>query len=78
MKRTGSPAVLAILAIVFALTSVSEATTTCTFTTSGFTNTLDADCTTDETILVPNGFTLDGAGHTITAQDPSGGHFWVP
>jgi len=27
---------------------------------------------TDATILVPNGFTLDGANHTITAMDPAG------
>ena len=47
----------------------------CSFTTSGTTMTLDADCTTDTTILVPHGFTLNGAGHTITAIDPSGGHF---
>ena len=32
--------------------------------------TLNGDCTTDATILVPNGFTLDGAGNTITAVDP--------
>jgi hypothetical protein len=36
---------------------------------------LSADCTTDATILIPNGFTLDGAGHTITAFDPHDGHF---
>lgn len=52
--------------------------TTCTFTTVGTTMTLDGDCTTDATILVPNGFTLDGAGHTITAVDPAGGHFLGP
>lgn len=38
------------------------AVTDCTFTTVGTTITLDADCTTDATILIPNGFTLDGAG----------------
>ncbi len=37
--------------------------------------TLLADCTTDGTILIPNGYTLDGKKHTITAVDPSGGHF---
>ena len=37
--------------------------------------TLLADCETDHTILVPNGFTLDGAGNMITAVDPAGGHF---
>jgi hypothetical protein len=47
----------------------------CTFTTSGKTMTLNGDCTTDASIIVPNGFTLDGTGHTITAVDPMGGHF---
>ena len=47
----------------------------CAFDVSGTTWTLLADCTTDETILVPQGFTLDGAGHTITAVDPAGSHF---
>ncbi|MBC7631437.1 right-handed parallel beta-helix repeat-containing protein [Aeromicrobium sp.] len=54
----------------------STATTTaCGFSTSGTTMTLLANCTTDHTILVPDGFTLEGAGHTITAIDPTGGHF---
>ena len=47
----------------------------CTFTVSGTTMTLVADCQTSETIFVPDGFTLDGDGHTITAVDPSDGHF---
>ena len=51
------------------------AATDCTFTTSGTTMYLDADCTTDETIFIPDGFTLDGQGHTITAEDPPAGHF---
>ncbi len=51
------------------------ATTDCTFTTSGTTMKLDGDCTTDDTIIIPDGFTLDGRGHTITAVDPAGGHF---
>lgn len=36
---------------------------------------LDADCTTDTTIVIPDGFTLDGRNKTITAIDPVGGHF---
>jgi parallel beta-helix repeat protein len=36
---------------------------------------LDADCTTDETIFIPDGFTLHGDGHTITGIDPPAGHF---
>jgi copper-binding protein NosD len=51
------------------------AATNCTFTTSGSTQRLNADCTTDATIFIPNGFTLDGAGHTITAVDPPGDHW---
>ena len=47
----------------------------CTFTTVKKTMTLTGNCTTAVSISVPNGFTLDGAGFTITAADPSGGHF---
>jgi len=47
----------------------------CTFTTVGTTMTLNGDCVTDTTIFVPNGFTLDGDGYSITAIDPTGGHF---
>ncbi len=67
-----------VLAVVIAVPlglPTASATTTCTFTTSGTTMTLNGDCMTDATIFVPDGFTLDGAGHTITAVDPPGGHF---
>lgn len=47
----------------------------CAFDVTGSTWTLRADCTTDKTILVPQGVTLDGDEHTITAVDPDGGHF---
>jgi hypothetical protein len=47
----------------------------CGFSPQDTTMELDADCTTDHTIIVPEGFTLDGAGHTITAVDPDSGHF---
>ena len=59
-------------------TSPAQAAADCTFTTVGTTMFLDADCTTDATIGVPNGFTLDGRGHSITAVDPSLGHFVGP
>lgn len=75
MKRSVVPGTLAILAGILILASTSVAATNCTFTTVGFTMTQNGDCTTDATIPVPNGFTLDGAGHTITAEDPVGGHF---
>ena len=51
------------------------ASTTCTFNIGSNSMKLNANCTTDQTILIPNGFTLDGQGRTITAVDPPGGHF---
>jgi len=36
---------------------------------------LSSDLTVTETYLIPDGYTLDGHGHTITAVDPVGGHF---
>ena len=39
------------------------------------TRTLLSDCDTSRTILVPDGWTLDGAGHSITAKDPADGQF---
>ena len=68
-------ALVLMLGLMSVLGGVARATTTCTFTTSGTTMTLDADCTTDATILVPDGFTLNGAGRTITAEDPPLDHF---
>lgn len=49
----------------------------CTFTDDARhkVRTLAADCSTSATITVPNGWTLGGGGHTITAYDPAGGHF---
>ena len=47
----------------------------CLFSTTGSTIRLLNDCTTDQTILVPNGTTLDGNSHSITAVDSVGGHF---
>lgn len=66
-------AVMCLLATMFV--ARMEGTTTCVFNTVGTTMTLTGSCTTDATIFVPNGFTLDGAGFTITAIDPPGGHF---
>lgn len=53
----------------------AAATTDCSFSQAGRTLRLRADCTTDASLSVPHGFTLDGRGHTITAVDPPGGHF---
>jgi parallel beta-helix repeat protein len=51
------------------------AATDCQFDVDGSLMRLVADCTTDASITVPHGVTLDGAEHTITAIDPPGGHF---
>jgi hypothetical protein len=47
----------------------------CAFTMKNATMTLNADCTTSTTVTVPNGYTLDGKGHTITVVDPASGAF---
>ena len=46
-------------------------TTGCAGTTDGTTFTLTADCDTTAPLTVPDGLTVDGAGHTITAHDAS-------
>jgi hypothetical protein len=53
----------------------ARAASTCAFDTRGRVLSLRADCQTDESIVVPDGFTLDGRGHHIVAIDPAGGHF---
>jgi Fibronectin type III domain len=52
-------------------TQAAFAVTTCTFTPSGTTESLDGNCLLSETHVVPDGWTLDGNGFTITA-DPAG------
>ncbi|HEY5844202.1 MAG TPA: hypothetical protein VIU87_22575, partial [Mycobacterium sp.] len=55
--------------VVMPLAPVSAAIGPCAATESGTTLTLDGDCTTTVPLVVPNGVTLDGNGHTITAND---------
>ena len=62
-------------AILLTLTASAAANAQCTFTIAKKTMTLNGDCITTTSIIVPNGFTLDGAGHTITAMDPLGDYF---
>jgi len=45
----------------------------CLFSESGHTMRLEADCETESTIYVPDGWTLNGQGHTITAVEISEG-----
>lgn len=67
---------VALVACLVAGAADATADTNCTFTISDSVMALDADCTTDRTIVIPDGLTLDGRGHTITAMDPpGGGHF---
>jgi hypothetical protein len=49
----------------------------CSTSTSDTTITLLADCTETTPFTVPDGFTLDGAGHTLTAADPSASQAFV-
>lgn len=55
--------------------SLTASAGNCSFSQSSNTITLLSDCTTDQTIMVPDGKTLDGNNHQITAVDPVGGHF---
>src|SRR5439155_26133070 len=76
--RGSTRAVIAGFALLLplAFAAVASAVMPCVLVPSGpMTLTLAADCTTDTTILIPNGFTLDGNGNTITAVDPAGDHF---
>ena len=49
--------------------SAADITAACTGTTNGTTFTLTADCDTTEPLVVPNGVTIEGNGHTIRATD---------
>jgi hypothetical protein len=49
--------------------------TACAGTLSGTTFTLTANCDTTVQLTVPDGQTVIGAGHIITAHDPGAGHF---
>ena len=68
-----APAAGAPLAAISAASAAAPAA--CAFERSRKTMRLLADCTTTETVWIPDGVTLDGAKHTITAVDPAGGHF---
>jgi hypothetical protein len=60
---------------VLAVAGTAEAANDCIFEAAGSTMRLVNDCRTDASIAIPDGMTLDGANHTITAVDPPGGHF---
>jgi hypothetical protein len=60
-----------VLTMILAAPALAE----CEFNTSGTTMYLTADCNTETTIVIPDGYTLDFNGNTITAVDPAGGSF---
>lgn len=64
---------LAALAAIFS--AATFAANDCVFTTKGSTMSLQADCTTDASLVPPDGFTFDGRKNVITAVDPVGDHF---
>src|SRR5579864_7899406 len=65
---------LFVLLACFAVANL-RAANDCVFITTGTTLTLQNDCMTDASLLVPQGFTMDLNGHTVTAHDPTGDHF---
>ena len=74
MKRLIMMLLLVALAIPATAFAAGPSDGACTFTKNdkNKTWTLDGSCTTDTTIKVPNGYTLDGNGHKITAVDGPG------
>ena len=68
-------AILGAVVMVAGIGAPARAATTCVFDVRGQRMALRADCQTDATILIPDGFTLDGRGRRITAVDPPDGHF---
>ena len=71
MKRLIMMLLLVALAIPATAFAAGPSDGPCSFTKNdkNKTWTLVVDCTTDTTIKVPNGYTLNGNGHTITAVD---------
>jgi hypothetical protein len=61
--------------LLLVLAGTADAADRCSFTVSGTTWTLDSDCATDVSIVLPDGVTLDGAHHTILAIDPTNSFF---
>ena len=65
-------------AFALALPAVAHAQSACLFDDAGSVMTLKGDCTTSTSVVIPDGMTLDGDSHSITAVDPPGGFFQGP
>jgi hypothetical protein len=79
MAVAALPAVVSGGPVASAAVPGGDITAVCAGTTSGSVFTLSADCgPTTAPLIVPDGFTVDGAGHTITATDlpPDGSAQW--
>jgi len=74
MKKKLSFALVVTL-ILASLPTIAFAASGCSFTFVGTTMYLDGNCTTTETIYIPDGHILEGQGYSITALDPAAGHF---
>lgn len=74
-RGTWSASVIAMVLGIFPVWNAGVAFGACVFTFIGSTMALQGDCTTDTTITVPDGFTLDGQHYTITAINPTSSHF---
>ena len=72
VSRVGACSVIAVLVCLGSF-SVGWASGTCTFDTRGNTMYLQSSCTTESTITVPDGYTLDGGGFLITATESTEG-----
>ena len=66
--------ILLFLPVLFVVMNL-QGSTNCVFVTVGSMQTLQASCTTDASLVVPDGFTMNLNGFTITASDPPGDHF---
>ncbi|NOX71524.1 MAG: right-handed parallel beta-helix repeat-containing protein [Candidatus Micrarchaeota archaeon] len=75
MKRLFLSVALLFTVVFFLAATPAYAYTNCHFRTYGTHMLLRNDCITDETIYIPDGMTLDGRNHAITAVDPPGSHF---
>ena len=65
---------LLFLPALFAVMNLQGASN-CVFATAGSMQTLQASCTTDAPLVIPDGFTMNLNGFTVTGQDPAGDHF---
>src|SRR5215207_7309227 len=65
--------VLVLASLFLAAPAAARAQSTCRFDDVGDVRRLTADCVTDRTIEIPDGYTLDGSGFEIAAVDAPNG-----